>query len=57
MIIWVKPSLPEDQRADLRALVDEDTYQMFLVPRANMPYPLAVTAWNARPGGRTGPAR
>jgi len=35
VIIWAKPSLPEDQRAALRALVDEDSYQMFLVPRAN----------------------
>jgi Protein of unknown function (DUF3105) len=49
VIIWAKPSLPEDQRADLRALVDEDSYQMFLVPRAKMPYPLAVTAWDADP--------
>ncbi len=49
VIIWAKPSLPEDQRAALRALVDEDSYQMFLVPRANMPYPLAVTAWDADP--------
>jgi hypothetical protein len=49
VIIWAKPSLPEKQRAALRALVDEDSYQMFLVPRANMPYPLAVTAWDADP--------
>ena len=33
VIFWVKPTLPEDQRADIRALVDDDTYQMFLVPR------------------------
>ena len=49
VIIWAKPSLPEDQRAALRALVEEDSYQMFLVPRAKMPYPLAVTAWDADP--------
>jgi hypothetical protein len=49
VIIWAKPSLPEHQRAALRALVEEDSYQMFLVPRANMPYPLAVTAWDADP--------
>ncbi len=53
VIFWVKPSLPEDQRADIRALVDDDTYQMFLVPRSNMPYAVAATAWNAdpEPGG------
>jgi hypothetical protein len=49
VIIWVKPSLPEDQRADIRALVDDDSYQMFLVPRSNMPYAVAATAWNADP--------
>jgi uncharacterized protein DUF3105 len=49
VIFWVKPSLPEDQRADIRALVDDDTYQMFLVPRSNMPYAVAATAWNADP--------
>jgi Protein of unknown function (DUF3105) len=49
VIFWVKPSLPEDQRADIRALVDDDTYQMFLVPRADMPYAVAATAWNADP--------
>jgi hypothetical protein len=49
VIIWVKPSLPEDQRADIRALVDDDSYLMFLVPRSNMPYAVAATAWNADP--------
>jgi hypothetical protein len=49
VIFWVKPSLPEEQRADIRALVDDDTYQMFLVPRSNMPYAVAATAWNADP--------
>jgi Protein of unknown function (DUF3105) len=49
VIIWVKPSLPEEQRADIRALVDDDDYQMFLVPRRNMPYAVAATAWNADP--------
>lgn len=53
VIIWVKPSLPEQQRADLRALVDDDPYQMSLVPRRNMPYAVAATAWNRdpEPGG------
>jgi hypothetical protein len=49
VIIWVKPSLPEQQRADVRALVDEDPYQMVLVPRRNMPYAVAATAWNLDP--------
>lgn len=49
VIFWVKPSLPEQQRADIRALVDDDPYQMLLVPRSNMPYAVAATAWNADP--------
>lgn len=49
VIFWVKPSIPQDQRANIRALVDDDSYQMFLVPRANMPYAVAATAWNADP--------
>jgi hypothetical protein len=55
VIFWVKPSLPEEQRANIRALVDDDPYQMFLVPRTNMPYAVAATAWNADPApGGTG---
>jgi hypothetical protein len=49
VIIWVNPSLPEKQRAALRKLVDDDNYQMVLVPRAKMPYAVAATAWNATP--------
>jgi Protein of unknown function (DUF3105) len=49
VIFWVKPNLPEEQRADIRALVEDDSYQMFLVPRANMPYAVAATAWDADP--------
>ena len=49
VIIWFKPSLPKDTRADLKALFDEDTYQMVLVPRAKMPYQVAATAWNGTP--------
>ena len=49
VIIWFKPTLPEQDRANLKALFDEDTYQMFLVPRRNMPYAVAATAWNGDP--------
>ena len=49
VIVWVKPTLPADQRADLKALFDEDTYQMFLVPRADMRYAVAASAWNGDP--------
>lgn len=49
VIIWFKPGLPEDQRADLKALFDEDDYQMLLVPRRSMPYQVAASAWNRDP--------
>jgi hypothetical protein len=49
VIIWFKPSLPKSERANLKALFDEDTYQMLLVPRANMPYQVAASAWNGEP--------
>jgi hypothetical protein len=49
VIVWVKPSAPQDVRADIRALVEDDSYQMVLVPRSNMPYEVAATAWDADP--------
>jgi hypothetical protein len=49
VIVWFKPNLSEDQRADLKAFFDEDSYQMVLVPRSNMPYQVAATAWNREP--------
>jgi hypothetical protein len=49
VVFWVKPTIPEDQRANIRALVEDDSYQMFLVPRSNMPYAVAATAWDADP--------
>jgi hypothetical protein len=49
VIVWFKPSLSEDQRADLKAFFDEDSYQMVLVPRSNMPYLVAASAWNREP--------
>ncbi len=50
IVIWVKKSLPRAQRADLKALYDEDTFQMLIVPNeTNMPYAVAASAWNADP--------
>jgi hypothetical protein len=49
VIVWFKPNLPEATRGELKALFDEDDYQMYLVPRTNMPYRLAATAWNGDP--------
>jgi hypothetical protein len=49
VIVWFKPGLSEEQRAELKALFDEDDYQMVLVPRPNMPYDVAASAWNRDP--------
>jgi hypothetical protein len=53
VIIWAKPGLPAEARQALRALFEEDDYQLVLTPRANMPYEVAATAWNGdpQPGG------
>jgi hypothetical protein len=49
VIIWVKPTLPREVRQKIRALFDEDSYQLIVVERSNMPYDVAATAWNADP--------
>ena len=49
VIVWFKPGMPESQRADLKALFDEDPYQMVMVPRRDMPYTVAASAWNRDP--------
>jgi Protein of unknown function (DUF3105) len=55
VIVWVKPSLPRDVRETVRALFDEDEYQMVVVPRRNMEPAVAATAWNRDPDpGGTG---
>jgi hypothetical protein len=49
VIVWFKPSLPKAVRANLKAFFDEDTYQMVMAPRENMPYQIAASAWNRDP--------
>ncbi len=50
VIIWFKKNLPKDQRADLKALYDEDSYQMVLTPDpTGMKYAVAATAWSRDP--------
>jgi Protein of unknown function (DUF3105) len=53
VIIWAKPALPVRARKTLRALFDEDSYQLVMTPRRAMPYAVAATAWNRdpEPGG------
>lgn len=55
VIVWVKPDLPEEGRETIRALFEEDEYQMVVVPRRRMKPAVAATAWNRDPDpGGTG---
>jgi hypothetical protein len=55
VIVWAKPSLPQEARETIRALFDEDDYQMVVVPRRRMEPAVAATAWNRDPDpGGTG---
>ena len=49
VIIWAKPSLPKNDRAALAALFEQDDLQLILVPRTEMPFAVAATAWNGGP--------
>ena len=50
VIIWFKKSLPREQRGLLKALYDDDQYQMLITPDpTGMKYAVAATAWNADP--------
>ncbi|MDQ3588171.1 MAG: DUF3105 domain-containing protein [Actinomycetota bacterium] len=48
--IWFKPTAPRQVRADLKALYDRDQgFQELLVPRPDMPFQIAASAWNGAP--------
>jgi Protein of unknown function (DUF3105) len=48
--IFFKPDAPGQVRADLKATYDsEQGYQLLLIPRPNMPYQFAATAWGRDP--------
>lgn len=50
VVIWVKPSVPADARAAIRAMSEQDEgFQTLLVRRSDMPYAVAATAWNRDP--------
>ena len=50
VVIWFTPRLPVDARAGLRALAEQDAHQILVVPRSEMPFDVAATAWNNSPG-------
>ena len=53
VVIWFKTGAPREVRANLRSLFDQDQgFQLLVVPRNNMPYEVAATAWNRDPEPR-----
>ena len=48
--IWFSDDLPDGDRDDLKALLDEDPNHMILLPDDTMPYEVAATAWTHRIG-------
>jgi hypothetical protein len=50
VIIWVNKKLPSEQRANIKAFYDDDTYQMLITPdMSKMTYDVALTAWSREP--------
>lgn len=50
IIIWVKPGAPDNVRGSLKALFDEDPYQMVLTPNTTkMTYQVGASAWGRDP--------
>lgn len=50
IVLWFKKDLPESTRANLKALFDEDPFQMLLTPdETGSKYEVSATAWNRDP--------
>lgn len=47
ILVWVRPDAPEELRAQLKALYDEDPYHLIMLPRKELKEPVAVSAWEA----------
>ena len=51
VVIWFDSDLPREARAALKAFYRDDSHHMLLVPdTTDMPYAVAATAWNRKPG-------
>jgi hypothetical protein len=51
VVIWFDSDLPRAARASLKAFYVDDPRHMLLVPdTTDMPYAVAATAWNRKPG-------
>jgi hypothetical protein len=45
ILIWVRPDLPAEERAQFKALYEEDPYHVIMLPRTELKQPFAVSAW------------
>ena len=51
VVIWFDRELPREARASLKAFYVDEPHHVLLVPdTTDMPYAVAATAWNRRPG-------
>ena len=51
VVIWFDSDLPRQARAALKAFYSDDPHHVLLVPdTTDMPYAVAATAWNRKPG-------
>ena len=53
ILIWLRPDLTEEQRAQFKALYEEDPYHVIMLPREELKEPFAVTAWVGQSTGHT----
>jgi hypothetical protein len=53
ILIWLRSDLGEEQRAQFKALYEEDPYHVIMLPRQELKEPFAVTAWEAPDVGHT----
>lgn len=51
ILIWLRPDLPEEQRAQFKALYEEDPYHVIMLPREELKQPFAVSAWTGPHNG------
>jgi hypothetical protein len=53
ILIWLRPDMPAEQRAQFKALYEEDPYHVIMLPNEGLKQPFAVTAWVGQTTGHT----
>ncbi|HYH59212.1 MAG TPA: DUF3105 domain-containing protein [Thermoleophilaceae bacterium] len=52
ILVWLKPTLTDEQLGQFKALYDEDPYHVIMLPREELKDSFAVSAWVGQNGGR-----